>query len=252
MEPNDPDHYATLGLHQRCTPAQVRSAFRVLVKRHHPDVHAGAPDAVARAQALNAAYEILIDPARRRAYDAELSDRDPTGDVQPPPRTRAAKIERNIAHETRLRIEEFLRGTTLEIRVNDPANPEGPETYSLVVPEETAPGTRFRLPRDAPFEGGHVAVRLRALPGFRFKVRGSDLRCDLRISARRAAQGGSEMIQSATGGPLRVPIPAGIARGEIVCLPREGMPRPRGGRGDLLVRIMYRPEVTVTRADGRG
>lgn len=246
MPPEESDHYATLGLDRRCTTAQVRTAYRLLAKRHHPDVNGGSPEAVARAQELNAAHEILSDPARRRAYDRERD----AGCATAAPE-RAAKIERNIAHEVRLRVEDFLRGVSLEVRVNDPANPLGAETYALVIPPDTAPGARFRIPRAEPFAGGFVQVRLRALPGFRFKARGSDLRCDLRINTQRATQGGTEIIAGATGGPLRVVIPRGVARGEILRLHGEGLPKPRGGRGDLLVRITYRPEVRVTRSAGR-
>ena len=174
-----------------------------------------------------------------------------TASEAPAPPVRAAKIERNISQDAHLRIEDFLRGASLEVRVNDPANPDGPETYQFTVPPETAPGARFRLPRSEPFVGGFVMLRVRALPGFRFKARGSDLRCDLRINARRAAQGGMEMMSGATGAMLRVPIPPGVGRGEVVHIQGEGLPKPRGGRGDLLVRIMYRPEVRVTRTSGR-
>lgn len=215
----------------------------MLSKRHHPDLNGGSREAVARTQELNAAYETLSDPARRRAYDCELDENSATATAG-----RGGKIERNIAQDVRLRLEEFFRGTTLEIRVNDPANPNGEETYSLVIPPETSPGARFKVPRAAPFEGGFVTIRLRMLPHFRFKARGSDLRCDLRINARRAAQGGSEMLAGPTGAPLRVQIPPGIGRGETLRLPREGLPKPRGGRGDLLVRITYRPEVRISRA----
>ena len=239
-----PDHYATLGLDRRCTTAQIRTAYRLLAKRHHPDLNPDSSEAVTRSQELNAAHETLRDLARRRAYDRELDA------SAPPALARAAKIERHISQDAYLRIEDFIRGASLEVRVKDPANPHGPETYDLTVPPGTAPGARFRLPRGEPFAGGFVQVRVRALPGFRFKVRGSDLRCDLRISTQRATQGGTEMTVGATGGPLRVPIPAGIARGEILRVPGEGLPKPRGGRGDLLVRVTYRPEVRIARASG--
>ena len=240
--PDAPDHYATLGLDRLCTTAQIRTAYRLLAKRHHPDLHPDSPEAVSRSQELNAAHETLSDPARRRAYDRELAAQEEP--ARPP---RAAKTERHIAQDAYLRIEDFIRGATLDVRVKDPANPHGPETYELTIPPGTAPGARFRLPRGEPFAGGFVLVRVKALPGFRFKVRGADLRCDLRISAQRAAQGGSEMLAGATGAPLRVQIPAGIARGEILRVPGEGVPKPRGGRGDLLVRVTYRPEVRIAR-----
>ena len=242
MESAAPDHYATLGLDRTCTAARIRSAYRLLSKQHHPDVNHGSPNAVRRSQGLNAAHEILSDPVKRRAYDRGLK-----ASNTPAPPARAAKIERNISQDAHLRIEDFLRGATLEVRVKDPANPHGSETYRLVVPPGTAPGARFRLPRVEPFAGGFVKVRVRALPGFRFKARGSDLRCDLRINTRLATQGGSETMPGATGAPLRVQIPAGITRGEILRIPGEGLPKPRGGRGDLLVRITYRPEVRIAR-----
>ena len=239
-----PDHYATLGLHRRCTAAQIRAAYRVLAKQLHPDVNGDTADAVARTQALNLAHETLSDPDRRRAYDHALAD---TEKVRTP--ARAGRIKRNLTQEVHLRLEEFLRGTTLEVRVNDPANAEGPEQYELVVPTLTAPGTRFRLPREGSFKGGFVLVKVKARPDFRFKPRASDLRCDLRITAQRAGQGGSEMVRGLTG-TVRVIIPSGVARGEILRIPGEGLPKTRGGRGDLLVRILYRPEVRITRAGG--
>jgi DnaJ-class molecular chaperone len=222
--------------------AQVRAAYRALVKQHHPDRHAQSSEAIARSQQLNAAYEVLSDPARRRFYDQEL---DPTGtsDRNAP----GGRIERNISQDVNLPIEDFFRGTSLMIRVNDPGNSAGAETYQLIVPAMTAPGARFRIPRAGEMEGGFVQVRLRARPGFRFKLRGSDLRCDLRISASRAAAGGSETMAGACGRSLRLSIPRNVKRGQVLRLAGEGLPKARGGRGDLLVRVIYRTEVRVTR-----
>jgi len=240
------NHYATLGLDRCCTLAQIRAAYRVLAKQHHPDLNPNSTEAVKRTQELNAAHETLSDPARRSAYDRELDAAKKSASP-----LRPAKIQRNISQDVHLRIEDFLRGTSREVRVNDPANPHGPEIYQLIIPPNTAPGTRFRLPRAEPFIGGFVQLRVRALPSFRFKVRGSDLRCDLKIKPGRAAQGGVEMIHGVTGAMLRVQIPRGVGRNEIVRIPGEGLPTPRGGRGDLLMRITYRPEVRITRTSSR-
>ncbi len=246
LQHSEPDHYAALGLDRDCTVAQIRAAYRLLAKQHHPDVNPGSLDAPARIQALNAAHEILSDPAQRLAYDqaraASSKSRAPA---------HAAKFKRNIAQDVHLRIEDFLRGTTLDVRVNDPGNSSGPEIFQLTVPPETAPGTRFRLPRTTPFGGGFVVLRVRARADFRFKIRGADLRCELRISLQRATQGGTESVAGANGKRLRVQIPRGVARGEIIRLDGEGLPKPRGGCGDLLVRIGYQPEVRITRTSRR-
>ena len=52
--------------------AQIRAAYRLLAKQHHPDLNAGSPAAGAHTQALNAAHEILSDPEKRAAFDREL------------------------------------------------------------------------------------------------------------------------------------------------------------------------------------
>jgi len=218
-------------------------AYRLLAKQHHPDVNPLAKYAADRIRQLNAAHEILSDPARRRAYDHERnSARLPRATV----RTKC-----NISQDAHLRMEEFLRGTSLGVTVKDPATPGVRESYRLVIPPLTPPGARFRLPREAPFEGGFVEIRVRALPGFRFKSRGSDLRLDLRISAERAANGGNETITGVTGGSLKVKIPASVRRGEVLRIAGEGLPKARGGRGDLLVRVVYRPEVGISRIAAR-
>jgi DnaJ-class molecular chaperone len=243
LQSSAPDYYATLGLDRRCTETQIRAAYRLLAKQHHPDVNGGAREAVARTQTLNAAYETLSDPTRRRTYDQEIA----SAKKSPAP-ARSSRPAPNITKEIHLGIQEFLRGAKLDVHVNDPGNPGGAETYPLIIPPETAPGTRFKIPRS---NGGFVLVRVKARPDFRFKTRGSDLRCDLKISSQRAQQGGVESVRGATGTILRVSIPKKVSRGEIIRLPGEGLPKSRGGRGDLLVRIMYRPEIRITRTARR-
>ncbi len=236
-----PDYYALLGLSRRCTADQVRDAYRLLAKQFHPDLNPGCAEAVTQTQKLNAAYAVLSDPDRRRLYDATLNTATPK---QSP---RAGKPRQNFLQDVFLRLENFFRGASMEVRVNDPGNPDGSESYALEVPPSTAPGTRFRLRREGTFRGGHVLVRVRARPDPRFKIRGSDLRCDLRLQSRRVVQGGLESVRGATGNLVRVAIPPGVARGEVLCIEGEGLPKPRGGRGNLLVRIIYTPEIRITR-----
>ena len=239
-----PNHYAALGLHRRCTDDQIRTAYRLLAKQHHPDLNGGSAESLAHTQALNAAYEALGDPERRAAYDRESASAE--NSARP---ARPTRIQKNLAQDIHLRLDDFLRGTRLDVRVQDPANPDGAETYSLEIPPKTAPGARFRLAREGYFRGGVVTVRVKARPDPRFKVRGSDLRCDLRISADRAAKGGSENVRGLSGF-LRVSIPPGIGRGEEIKIPGEGLPKAHGGRGALKVRIDYRPEIRITRSPG--
>ncbi|HEY4415786.1 MAG TPA: DnaJ domain-containing protein [Verrucomicrobiae bacterium] len=245
MQSTIPNHYATLGLDRRCSDSQIRTAYRILARQHHPDVNAGSTAAVKHTQELNAAYEVLSDPTRREAYDAEIQTAE-----KRPTKTRMARPQANLSQDVYLRLEDFLRGTTLEVRVKDPGQANQMEIYPLIIPPQTAPGTRFKIPRDTS-GGGFVLARVKAQPDFRFKVRGSDLRCDLKITNQRALQGGTESVRGLVGNYLRVAIPRQVERGEIICLPNEGLPKTRGGRGDLQIRIMYRPEVRIIRPGKR-
>lgn len=235
------NHYAVLGLDRDCKRDQLRDAYRLLAKRYHPDLNGSDAASRGRIQTLNAAYEILSDPVRRRQYDRDLDHASQATACRG-----GAKIERNIRQEVRLRIDDFLRGTSIEVQVKDPANPDGIETYRVEIPAMTAPGTRLRVPRRGPLASGSLQLLLKPFPGFRFKVRGSDLRTDLRISAQRAEEGGNETIARPTGGTLCLTIPPRVKRGQVLRVAGEGMPKPRGRRGDLLVCIVYRPEVRVS------
>lgn len=246
MDDATADHYTTLGLHRRCTADEIRTAYRALAKQHHPDLQPDSADATERAQAINAAHEVLSDPSQRRAYDRDLRAAEAAITS-----ARVGRVERNISQDVHVRIDELLRGATMSIAVRDPAQLGRAETYQLIIPAETPPGARFRLPRTESSDGGFLQLRVRALPSARFKLRGSDLQCDLRINARRALAGGSEAVTGPNGNQLRVEIPAGVKRGEIVKIRGAGLPKARGGRADLLVRIKYQPEVRVTRGASR-
>ena len=62
------DLYGILGLTPRATSAEIKSAYRRLARKYHPDVSA-SPDANARFVQINQAYEVLSDRNRRWAYD---------------------------------------------------------------------------------------------------------------------------------------------------------------------------------------
>jgi len=65
------DLYAILGLTSKATPAEIKSSYRKLARRYHPDVSA-SPDANERFAKINEAYQVLSDPQKRWAYDQGL------------------------------------------------------------------------------------------------------------------------------------------------------------------------------------
>ena len=61
-------HYDVLGVTADASPAEVRAAYRLAARDHHPDA-GGDPG---RMRDLNAAWHVLGDPIRRAAYDRDL------------------------------------------------------------------------------------------------------------------------------------------------------------------------------------
>ena len=77
------DHYGRLGVTRTATHAEIRSAYRSLAQRLHPDTHGGVVSA--EMVAINEAWRVLSDKARRSAYDAKLRLDTPTVTVTTPP-----------------------------------------------------------------------------------------------------------------------------------------------------------------------
>ncbi len=69
-----PDHYAVLGVGRDASQDEIKRAYRKMARQHHPDANAD-PQAEDRFKELNAAYEVLSDPERRRRYDQFGDDR---------------------------------------------------------------------------------------------------------------------------------------------------------------------------------
>ena len=78
------DPYELLGVQKTDSEAAIRSAYRKLAKRHHPDVNPGKPEAAERFKEISAAYDILSDKDKRARYDR--GEIDAAGNEVPPQR----------------------------------------------------------------------------------------------------------------------------------------------------------------------
>jgi molecular chaperone DnaJ len=64
------DLYLILGVQREATEGDIKRAYRRLARRWHPDINPGDREAAVRFRQVLDAYETLIDPDRRRRYDA--------------------------------------------------------------------------------------------------------------------------------------------------------------------------------------
>lgn len=63
------DYYKILGVDKNFTEAQIKSAYRKLARKHHPDLNPNDKEAHKKFQQINEANEVLSDPEKRKKYD---------------------------------------------------------------------------------------------------------------------------------------------------------------------------------------
>ena len=69
MNTNEPDYYEILQVSPGAEQEVIEAAYRRLARKYHPDINTD-PSAASRMTQLNAAFDVLGDPARRAAYDS--------------------------------------------------------------------------------------------------------------------------------------------------------------------------------------
>ncbi len=63
------DYYEVLGVNKTATDKEIRSAYRRLARKHHPDVNPGDKSSETKFKEINAAHDVLADAEKRRKYD---------------------------------------------------------------------------------------------------------------------------------------------------------------------------------------
>lgn len=245
------DYYAILGVARDASQEDIRSAYRRLARRHHPDTNAGDAASEERFKQVTEAYEVLADPARRQRYDmfgdargesqfgfGDLGDIMETffGGASPfgtgaRSRRRGPERGEDLVFDVQLKLEEAARGCEKQVTVDD-----------LIACERctgsgSEPGTfKVRCGRC----GGSGAIRStqRTILGTMMTSRTCPT-CsgDGQTPASPCTRcRGSGVMRGTQTVPVKVP--AGVADGMSLRVGGKGRAGPRGGpAGDLYVRI---------------
>lgn len=68
------DYYTLLGIDKNASEKEIKTAFRKLALKHHPDKNPGDGEAERKFKEISAAYEVLSDPLKKRTYDFSLNN----------------------------------------------------------------------------------------------------------------------------------------------------------------------------------
>ncbi len=206
------DYYKILGVERKSSAEEIRTAYRKLARKYHPDVSSEA-NAEERFKEVQEAYEVLKDADKRRAYDQLGSNWRAGQEFRPPP------------------------GWDQQFQFRTGGGPGG--LFSDFF-EQLFGGRGFEFGVGVGGAGPRPSRHSEALEH------------ELEISLEEAYRGGSRMLQmqeaesfgrgQSQPRTLSVKIPAGVKEGQKIRLAGQGGARAMGGgASDLLLRVKIRP-----------
>lgn len=232
------DYYQILGVNGNASDKEIKQAYRRLARKHHPDLNPGDKSAEDKFKEINAAYQVLSDPEKRKKYD-QFGDQWEYAD-------QFAKA----GGQERVRWDFGKGGTSFEYGdISDFG-----DIFSTL------------------FGGSGVGARARRGP-----LRGQDIESTIEVSLEEAYRGSTRLIQLQTEEPcvtcggtgrvgnrictvcggvgakvspkrLEVKIPAGVRDGSRIRIGGEGGPGRAGGKkGDLYLIVKMLPHKVFER-----
>jgi len=260
------DHYSTLGLSDSASQDEIKTAYRNLAKKWHPDLNKDNPDAEAKFKQINEANDILSDPQKRAQYDQQrkfgnmnggspfgpggftfdFGHGNPFDDMinqffgqafrqQHPVKNKDYQFTLNIT------LEEAFAGKSLPI--NFEVNGQS-RNIVVNIPAGVQHGTRLRYQgygdksiNNLPPGDLFVTVSINDHPVFRRD--GPHLHMALKLDALSAIVGTKRELTAIDGTHLSINIPAGTQTGAILRVAGNGMPVHNNARqrGDLFITV---------------
>jgi DnaJ-class molecular chaperone len=216
------DPYEVLGVPRGASAAAIKSAYRKLAKKHHPDSNKNDPKAADRFSELNSANEIIGDEDKRKQFDRGEIDADGKPRFQGfpggGPRGRGAA---GGGFESRT----FRTGGA------GPGGFGGAGGFEDILNSmfsgarggaRPGPGSTFE------FDPGGIALDL-------------DLNVAMAVSLEESVNGGEKRVRLPNGKELNVKIPAGVVAGQQIRLKGQGETAAGHPPGDLLITVSIAP-----------
>jgi curved DNA-binding protein len=270
------DYYKILGVSRTATQDEIRSAYRKLAKKYHPDANKNDPQLAERFKEVNEANEILGDPKKRAEYD-RFPNGNPFGgagagtgarpnidlndlfgsifDTAHSSRTRgqgnvgfggfSGMPGQDLEQSITLTLQEAYTGTVRLVT-------KGARTIRVNIPAGAADGTRVRVAGEGEvgFGGGqpgdlYLVVQIE--PQSTFEREGDNLTTEVKVDMFTAMLGGEVEVPT-MGRPIKLRIPPGTQSGRKFRLAGKGMPslKHHSESGDLYARILISVPESLT------
>ncbi|MEZ5894328.1 MAG: J domain-containing protein [Parvularculaceae bacterium] len=212
--------YIVLGLTPKATDSEIRSAFRQLAKKYHPDRNPDDKKSEDKFKEVSAAFDIIGDPERRKKYDRGEIDDDGREKVNP-----------------------FHQWT--QRGAGEPGYRPGAGAGPGGGP---GAGASFEDLSDifSDIFGARAARSGAGMGNSGYQNRGRDVRYRLEVDFLEAVNGAKKRVTMPDGRTLDLAIPAGFEDGQSLRLKGQGERAP-GGAGDVYVEVKVRPHQVFER-----
>lgn len=198
------DYYKILGLSNTATQDEIKSAYRKLARKHHPDLNPNDKEANRKFQQINEANEVLSDPEKRKKYDQYGKDWQHAEAFE---KAQQSAGQRQNGGGFGGGFSGFGTGGT-----------ETGEDYG-----------------GGEFSDFFESLFGRSSGGRRSAYRGQDYQAELHLGLVEAATTHQQLL-TVNDKKIRITIPAGVENGQVIRLKGHGGPGANGGpEGDLYI-----------------
>lgn len=254
------DYYSTLGVNKNASQDEIKSAYRKMAMKHHPDRGGDT----AKFKEVEEAYRTLSDPQKKEMFDMGVDpNAGPRGHHQwnqgpfefhfgsgnwndvfgggfgfgqrPMQRNKTISITVDIA------LEEVLTGKTIDAEITIPGGKK--KIININIPSGIEEGQQIRyqgmgdnsIPRLQP---GDLIVNIRIINNTEFRREGDSLILEKNVSVWDAILGTKIKIVTLDKKNLEINIPQGTQPDTILSCKNEGLPNMRNRqRGNLLIKV---------------
>ena len=212
------DPYEVLGVPRGASASAIKSAYRKLAKKYHPDANKNDPKAAARFSELNSANEIIGDDEKRKQFDRGEIDAEGKSRFQGFPGGGPGGRAGGFETHTFRTGGGFGGGGGFEDILNSMFGGAAARGGA----RRGAGGSTFE------FDPGTIALDL-------------DVSVSMAVSLEEAVKGAEKRVRLPTGKELNVKIPAGVVAGQQIRLKGQGETAPGHPPGDLLITVNIAP-----------
>ena len=212
MEENDVDFYKTLGVSKTASEQEIKSAYKKLARKYHPDVNK-SPGAEDKFKQISMAYEVLSNKDKRAEYD-------------------------------QIRESSTNQGGAFNGGWSSGSQPGGGYSYH-------DGSTRSMNDFLASMFGGRgfgfydvdgSDIFSTGFNGKRVGFSHGDMQCQMAIDFKTAVEGAKNVSLKVDGKTVKVNIPAGLSTGKTMEIKGKGRKLNDGSNGDLLVTVSVEPD----------